>query len=143
MTSADFSHRHPVASPFQARSEISLGKNVGLHRTTARYTPRLFDRESFAVFRQLALIGSASYLISVRRLTVSFHASFTRSLAVPHLRFPSVPTVGFREDFHLRVIIHARHTKRPPARINPQWGPLIKPGNTYFLAFAISSAVPA
>ena len=74
--SADFSLRHPVASPFQAQSEISLGKTVGLHRTTAGFTPRLVGRESFAASCQLALIGSASYPISVRRLTVSVHASF-------------------------------------------------------------------
>src|SRR5690606_24923357 len=69
--SADFSlrSRYPYpASPFQARGEISPGKNDGLPRTTAGSTPLCFGRESFAVIGPLALLGSASYPVSVRRL---------------------------------------------------------------------------
>ena len=112
MASADFSLRHPVASPFQAQGEISLSKTDDLHRTTAGCTPRLFDRESFAVSCQLALISSASNPFSVRQLAVSVHASFRPLLAESPLRFPSVPTVRSRKDFHLQVISHVRHTRK-------------------------------
>src|SRR5690606_3119593 len=56
------------AARFQARGEISPGKNDGLPRTAAGSTPLRFGRESFAFHCTLALLGSASYPVSVRRL---------------------------------------------------------------------------
>lgn len=59
----------------------------------------------------LALLGNASYPVSVRRL-----AGFATPLlsALPSrkgaLRITSVPTTKFREDFHLRTTVHAGHT---------------------------------
>lgn len=71
-----------------------------------------FGRESFAVSCPLALLGNASYPVSVRRLngfaTPLLSALPSRENA---LRFASVPTTKFREDFHLRTIAHAGHTR--------------------------------
>ena len=47
-TSADFSLRLP-SSPFQAQGEISPGKNIDLHRTTAGFTSPCLGHNSFAV----------------------------------------------------------------------------------------------
>ena len=67
-------------------------------------------RRSFAVSGPLAPVRSASYPVPVRRLTGSFHASFSVRLTTNALRFPSVPATRFREDFHLQVIAHAGPT---------------------------------
>ena len=70
-----------------------------------------FGRESFAVSCPLALTGAASYPVPVRQPTGSLPASFSAPLTVGALRLASVPTTKFREDFHLRTIAHAGHTK--------------------------------
>ena len=104
------------ASPFQASGETSPGKNDDLPRTIAGSTPLPLGRRSFAVSGPLAPVRSASYPVPVRRLTGSFHASFSVRLTTNTLRFPSVPATRFREDFHLQVIAHAGPTtdgKRP------------------------------
>ena len=104
------------ASPFQASGETSPGKNDDLPRTIAGSTPLPLGRRSFAVSGPLAPVRSASYPVPVRRLTGSFHASFSVRLTTNALRFPSVPATRFREDFHLQVIAHAGPTtnkKRP------------------------------
>ena len=69
-------------------------------------------RRSFAVSGPLAPVRSASYPVPVRRLTGSFHASFSVRLTTNALRFPSVPATRFREDFHLQVIAHAGPTTK-------------------------------
>ena len=104
-------------SPFQASGETSPGKNDDLPRTIAGSTPLPLGRRSFAVSGPLAPVRSASYPIPVRRLTGSFHASFSARLTTNALRFPSVPATRFREDFHLQVIAHAGPTtkNRKPA----------------------------
>src|SRR5437870_2386988 len=56
-----------AASPFQARGELSPGKNLGCPCASAGFTGRLLGRESFAVSCPLALIGPASDPVSVRR----------------------------------------------------------------------------
>jgi hypothetical protein len=55
------------ASPFQAQSEISPGKNIGLRCATAGSTSPRLGHESFAVIGPLALLGTASYPVSVRQ----------------------------------------------------------------------------
>ena len=104
------------ASPFQASGETSPGKNDDLPRTIAGSTPLPLGRRSFAVSGPLAPVRSASYPVPVRRLTGSFHASFSVRLTTNALRFPSVPATRFREDFHLQVIAHAG----PTTEITPQ-----------------------
>ncbi len=74
-----------------------------------------FGRESFAAFGPLALRGTASYPVSIRRLADSLPASFSRPLTLAALRFTWVATTSFPEDFHLQVIAHAGHTKRMAA----------------------------
>ena len=102
------------ASPFQASGETSPGKNDDLPRTIAGSTPLPLGRRSFAVSGPLAPVRSASYPVPVRRLTGSFHASFSVRLTTNALRFPSVPATRFREDFHLQVIAHAGPTTKSP-----------------------------
>src|SRR5580700_8310721 len=76
-------------SPFQARGEISPGKNALLRCTTAEFTPLPFDHESFAVACPLALVGCAFYPVLVHRPAASLHASFPHSVALVQLRFAS------------------------------------------------------
>jgi len=61
----------------------------------------------------LALLGCASYLVLVHRLTVSFHASFPRSVTLTQLHFFSLAVVSSREDFHLQDRAHAGRTHPP------------------------------
>jgi hypothetical protein len=75
-------------------------------------------RESFAAACPLALLGSASYPVSVRRLTDSLPASFSPPLPVGALRFTWIVTTNSPEDFHPQVTSHAGHTNeeaRPPS----------------------------
>jgi len=72
----------------------------------------IFDHESFAVVCPLALIGTASNPVSVRRPAVSLHASFPRSVALPQLRFASIAMASFWEDLHLQGVRHAGRTNR-------------------------------
>ena len=106
---------HRDASPFQEQGEASPSKFTHRHRTTAGFTPPSLGRESFAVTCRLALNDSASNPIPVRRLTGSFHASFsTCHLTVGALRFPSVPAARSREDSHLQAREHVGHTRERP-----------------------------
>src|SRR5260370_5898099 len=105
-------------SPFQARGEISPGKNALLHCTTAGSTPLPLDHESFAVRCPLALVHSASYPILVHRPAASLHASFPHSVALMQLRFASLAVINSRWDFHPQECAHAgRTTKTAPARM--------------------------
>jgi hypothetical protein len=72
-----------------------------------------FGRESFAVIGPLALLGTASYPVSVRQPADSFPASFSTPVALGALRFPWIATTNSPEDFHLRVTRHAGHTNKP------------------------------
>ena len=78
--------------------------------TAAGFTLPTFGHESFAVSCPLALLGVASYPVSVRRPVGSFPASFGHSLAAAPLRFPWVPVTWFPEDLHLLVSAHAGRT---------------------------------
>ena len=118
------------ASPFQASGETSPGKNDDLPRTIAGSTPLPLGRRSFAVSGPLAPVRSASYPVPVRRLTGSFHASFSVRLTTNALRFPSVPATRFREDFHLQVIAHAGPTTKKPEVLYLQDSRLSEPGGS-------------
>ena len=89
-----------------------------LPRTTAGSTQLHFDHKSFAAMCLLALLHRASYPVLVHRLTVSFHASFPRSVALTQLHFLSLAVVSSREDFHLQHRAHAgrTHPHRPKRR---------------------------
>jgi len=91
--------RHKARSP-QVRRLPFTARPPDLRRL-------ILDHESFAVIGPLALIGTASNPVSVRRPTVSLHASFPRSVALPQLRFASIAMVNSWEDFHLQGVRHA------------------------------------
>ena len=139
------------ASPFQASGETSPGKNDDLPRTIAGSTPLPLGRRSFAVSGPLAPVRSASYPVPVRRLTGSFHASFSVRLTTNALRFPSVPATRFREDFHLQVIAHAGPTtgkrdggRAPRPRTPPERGrPGDRRGRSHPLPARTSRSIPA
>src|SRR5512138_1847504 len=75
-------------------------------------------RESFAVTCPLALLGTASYPVSVRRLADSLPASFGAPLAVGALRFARDPCdrVPQRTSTSKSRPCWA-HTRRGPARV--------------------------
>ena len=97
-------------SPFQARGEISPGKNAILHRTAVAFTSPGPDHKSFAVTCLLALPDAASDALRVPRLAVSIHASSPRSVALTQLRFSSLAVVSSRENLHLQDRAHAGRT---------------------------------
>jgi hypothetical protein len=119
MASADFSPRRSceLRRPFQAQGEISPGKNIGLRCTTAGFTLPRLGHEGFAITCPLALLGPASYPVSVRRPAALLPASFTLSSRSNALRFTSLAVTSSREDFHLQVDAHAgRTSESPPLR---------------------------
>ena len=97
-------------SPFQALGEISPGKNAILRRTTTGSTPLLLDHEGFAVYRLLALIGSAFYPVLVHWLAAALHASSPRPVTLTQLRFASLVVVNLRGDSHPQDRAHAGRT---------------------------------
>jgi len=99
------------ASPFQAQGEISPGKNIDLHRTAAGSTSPCLGHKSFAVIGPLALLGAASYPMSVRQPAASLPASFTPPSRIDALRLASFAVTSSPEDSHLQVNAHAGRTK--------------------------------
>ena len=69
-------------------------------------------RQSFAALGPLALLGSASYPIPVRRLTDSLAPSFSPPLAVGTFGFTWIVTTYSPEDAHPQVTCHAGHTEK-------------------------------
>jgi hypothetical protein len=100
---------HP--SPVWDTRQISRGKSDSLPRTPARFTAVVLDGYGLRSALLARPITTASYLVSVRRDAISFHASFRRSLAIPPLRFARAsPPSGCTGDFHPQAAGHARHT---------------------------------
>src|ERR1700733_3531625 len=98
--------------PFQVSSEISPGKNALLRRATAGFTPPSLGHKSFAEFRPLALVGSASYPVLVHRPASSTHASSPRSVALPQLRFASFTVASLWRDLHPQESAYAGRTQK-------------------------------
>lgn len=109
------------ASPFQAQGETSPGKSIGLRCATAGSTSPRLGHKGFAVNGPLALLGSASYPVPVRRPAASLPASFTPSSRSDPLRFAPLAVTSSREDFHLQVDAHAGRTKN---KATPDTAPL-------------------
>jgi len=109
MASADFSFRF-ITVTLSGTNKISPGKNAIFLRTTAKSTPPILDHKSFASMCMLALIGIASYLVFVHRLTDSFRTSSPRSVTLTQLYFPLLAVVSSQEDFHLQDRAHAGRT---------------------------------
>jgi hypothetical protein len=96
---------HGASSPIYLSMSVLL-----LLRTAAGSTPLLLGRESFAVACPLALLGSASYPISFRRLADSLPAFFSAPVTLGALRFAWIATTNSPGDSHPRGIRHAGHT---------------------------------
>jgi hypothetical protein len=93
--------------------QISRGKPRSLPRTPAGFTALALDGYGLCDFLPARPTKSASYPVAVRRVAISFHASFRRSLAVPPLRFARAsPPSGCTGDFHPQTAGHAQHTGR-------------------------------
>src|SRR6478609_2574079 len=94
-------------------AQISRGKSRSLPRTPAGFTAMALDGYGLCDFLPARPTMSASYPVAVRRVAISLHASFRRSLAVPPLRFTRAsPPSGCTGDFHPQTAGHARHTGR-------------------------------
>jgi hypothetical protein len=104
----EFLFRHKARSP-QVSLVAFSARLPGLQHLS-------LGRESFAVTCPLALLGTASYPVSVRQPADSFPASFSTPVTLGALRFPWRATTNSPEDFHLQVIAHAGPTtqQRPP-----------------------------
>src|SRR3954447_12198534 len=93
--------------------QISWGKPRSLPRTPAGFTVLVLDGYGLCDFLPARPTSAASYPVSVRRVAISLHASFRRSLAVPPLRFARAsPPSGCTGDFHPQAAGHAQHTGR-------------------------------
>src|SRR4051812_10337898 len=91
--------------------QISWGKPRSLPRTPAGFTVLALDGYGLCDFLPARPTSPASYPVSVRRVAISLHASFRRSLAVPPLRFARAsPPSGCTGDFHPQAAGHAQHT---------------------------------
>src|SRR6185437_11132856 len=97
-------------------AQISRGKSRSLPRTPAGFTAMALDGYGLCDFLPARPTISASYPVAVRRVAISLHASFRRSLAVPPLCFTRAsPPSGCTGDFHPQAAGHARHTDWPLA----------------------------
>ena len=102
--------------------QISRGKPRSLPRTPAGFTALALDGYGLCDFLPARPTKSASYPVAVRRVAISFHASFRRSLAVPPLRFTRAsPPSGCTGDFHPQAAGHARHTGRFASLRDGRW----------------------
>jgi len=118
LTSASRSGRLAASSvpqvPRGDTMQISWGKPRSLPRTPVGFTALALDGYGLCDFLPARPTSSASYPISVRRVAISLHASFRRSLAVPPLRFARAsPPSGCTGDLHPQAAGHAQHTGRP------------------------------
>jgi len=103
----------PWHATSQGILQLSRGKSQHRLRIDAGFT-----KQSLSGWRTLWLRAHssqdchASYPVRVPRPAHSFHASFRPHLTVTPLRFPCPsPPPGWTEDFHLRALRHARHTR--------------------------------
>src|SRR4051812_21940200 len=101
----------PVPSVPGDKGQNSWGKPRSLPRTPAGFTVLALDGYGLCDFLPARPTSPASYPVSVRRVAISLHASFRRSLAVPPLRFARAsPPSGCTGDFHPQAAGHAQHT---------------------------------
>ena len=97
-----------------ARPDRGGATPAGKNGTTCRIGPALaLDGYGLRDQQPPRPASPASDPVSVRQVTVLLHASFRPRLTTTPLRFanPSPPS-GWVEDFHLRAVVHARHTAK-------------------------------
>jgi hypothetical protein len=82
--------------------------------------PRPLMAVDFAIISSLVRSGRPHYPVLVHRAAVLLHAFFRPHLAMTPLRFanPSPPS-GWIEDFHLRAVVHTRHTNNRAGEAGP------------------------
>jgi hypothetical protein len=94
--------------------QISWGKPRSFPRSPAGFTAMALDGYGLRDWLPARPTIPASDPIPVRRVAISLHASFRRSLAVPPLRFARTsPPSGCTGDFHPQAAGHAQHTAWP------------------------------
>ena len=114
LTSAPRSGGLAAPSVPKDTAQISWGKSRSLPRTPAGFTALALDGYGLRDFLPARPTNAASYPVAVRRVAISLHASFRRSLAVPPLRFTRAsPPSGCTGDFHPQAAGHAQHTGSP------------------------------
>ena len=119
LTSALRSDHLAMASVPTDTAQISWGKPRSFPRSPAGFTAMALDGSGLRDWLPARPTIPASDPIPVRRVAISLHASFRRSLAVPPLRFARTsPPSGCTGDFHPQAAGHAQHTAahgvRPP-----------------------------
>jgi len=125
----------PWHATAQGPQQLSRGKSQPLLRINAGFTKQpLSGWRTWWLRAHSSQDCHASYPVRVPRPAHSFHASFRPRLTATPLRFPCPsPPPSWTEDFHLRALRHARHTrlalsgKAPTAAVRvsqePQAGP--------------------
>ncbi len=107
-----FLSRDAYASVGPDTTQTSRGKFDNLLRTTAGFTPMALDGYGLRCVWPVRPTVTASYPISVRRLTHSLHASFRPRLATTPLRFTllHLHQVG-KGTSTPQTVKHARHNR--------------------------------
>ena len=114
LTSAPRSDHLAMASVPKDTAQISWGKPRSFPRSPAGFTAMALDGYGLRDWLPARPTIPASDPIPVRRVAISLHASFRRSLAVPPLRFARTsPPSGCTGDFHPQAAGHAQHTAWP------------------------------
>ena len=110
--SADFSLRCDSRRPFRRKARSPQVRHMAFSAQPPDLHRLSLGRQSFAVTGPLALLGTASYPVPVRRLADSLAPSFSPPLTVGTLGFTSIATTCSPEDSHPQVTCHAGHTKK-------------------------------
>ena len=114
LTSAPRSDHLTMAPVPGDTAQISWGKPRSFPRSPAGFTAMALDGYGLRDWLPARPTIPASDPIPVRRVAISLHASFRRSLAVPPLRFARTsPPSGCTGDFHPQAAGHAQHTAWP------------------------------
>ena len=143
LTSRSAASSFPSASPFQAQGEISPGKNSDLPRTTAGSTWLRLGRESFAFRWTLALLGHASYPVSVRRLDgfATPLLSALPSRSAPCGSLGSLRPTSQRTFTSQSMFMLGTQTKRPRRMVAS--GPFLGGAGDGLLSRVLSDGVPS
>ena len=120
MPSADFcaAVRPPYDSlspDFRTQHRSPEVKSTAFAARPPDLPPRSLMAVDFAIIGSLVRPGRPHYPVLVHQAAVLLRAFFRPRLATAPLRFanPSPPS-GWIEHFHLRAVVHTRHTRKTP-----------------------------